>query len=72
MKGFFGQEAFWIFNAALTWTSENEMLSLTAWVRNLADEHYKLQSFDYSLGVGIIADAYADPRTYGISATLSF
>jgi iron complex outermembrane receptor protein len=72
VKGFFGQEAFWIFNAALTWTSENEMLSLTAWVRNLADEHYKTQSTDLSFGTGLILDAYADPRTYGITANLSF
>jgi iron complex outermembrane receptor protein len=70
--GFFGQDAFWIFNAALTWTSEDEMLSITGWVRNFMDEHYKTQSTDQSRGVGIILDAYADPRTYGITATLSF
>jgi iron complex outermembrane receptor protein len=71
-KGFFGQDNYWIFNAALTWTSENEMLSLTGFVHNLADEHYKTQSFDLSRGLGILLDAYAEPRMYGITATLSF
>jgi outer membrane receptor protein involved in Fe transport len=71
-KGFFGQEPFWILNAALTWTSENEFFTLTGWVHNLGDEHYKTQSFDLSKGVGVILDAYAEPRTYGITATLAF
>jgi iron complex outermembrane receptor protein len=71
-QGFFGQDDFWIFNAALTWTSENEMLSLTGFVHNFLDEHYKTQSFDLSRGLGIILDAYAEPRMYGITATLSF
>ncbi|MBW2693982.1 MAG: TonB-dependent receptor plug domain-containing protein [Deltaproteobacteria bacterium] len=71
-EGFFGQEPFWIFNAALTWTSENEMLMVSGWVHNFMDEHYKTQSFDLSRGLGVILDAYATPRTYGITATLSF
>jgi len=71
-QGFFGQDDFWIFNAALTWTSENEMLTLTGWVRNFMDEHYKTQSLDRSRDLGIILDAYADPRTYGITATFAF
>jgi iron complex outermembrane receptor protein len=71
-KGFFGQEPFWIFNAALTWTSENETFLLSGWVRNFLDEHYKTQSFDYSRGLGIIADAYADPRMYGITVSVAF
>ena len=71
-EGTFGQDDFWIFNAALTWTSENEMFTLTGWVRNFMDEHYKTQSLDRSRNLGIILDAYADPRTYGITATFAF
>jgi iron complex outermembrane receptor protein len=70
--GFFGQDNFWVLNAALTWTSENEMFELTGFVHNFLDEHYKTQSFDLSRGLGIILDAYAEPRMYGITATLSF
>jgi iron complex outermembrane receptor protein len=68
----FGEESFWVFNAALTWSSEDEMLTLTGWVHNFLDEHYKTQSFDLTRGLGIILDAYAEPRTYGITATISF
>jgi iron complex outermembrane receptor protein len=70
--GFFGRSSFWVFNGALTWTSENEMLTLTGWVRNFMDEHYKSQSLDRSRGLGIILDAYADPRTYGITVNFAF
>ncbi len=48
------------------------MLTLTGWVRNFMDEHYKTQSLDRTRRLGIILDAYADPRTYGITATLAF
>ena len=70
--GFFGQDDYWIFNGALTWTSEDEMFTVTGWVHNFMDEHYKTQSLDRSRGIGVILDAYADPRTYGITATLAF
>ena len=36
------------------------------------DEHYKTQTFDLTRGAGLIIDAYADPRTYGLTVTLSF
>jgi iron complex outermembrane receptor protein len=71
-EGFFGQEPFWVLNAALTWASEDDRLTLTGWVHNFLDEHYKSQSFDLSRGIGVILDAYEEPRTYGITATLAF
>jgi iron complex outermembrane receptor protein len=71
-QGFFGQDPYWVFNAALTWTSENEMFTLTGFVHNFMDEHYKTQSFDLSRNLGIILDAYADPRMYGITASIAF
>jgi iron complex outermembrane receptor protein len=71
-KGFFGQEAYWVHNAALTWRSENEHFEVQGWVHNFLDEHYKSQNFDLTKGLGIILDAFADPRTYGISVTYNF
>jgi hypothetical protein len=71
-SGFFGEDAFWVFNAALTWSSENQMISVRGVVHNFMDEHYKTQSFDYSRGLGVILDAYAAPRTYGVTVTLAF
>jgi iron complex outermembrane receptor protein len=71
-KATFGQEAFWVFNAALSWRSEDERIEVTGWVHNFLDEHFKTQSFDLSRGFDLILDAYADPRTYGVTATISF
>jgi iron complex outermembrane receptor protein len=71
-KGFFGQTAYWVVNAALSWRSEDERFALTGWVRNFLDEHYKVQNFDLTQGFGIVLDVYADPRTYGMTFTMSF
>jgi outer membrane receptor protein involved in Fe transport len=71
-EGTFGQEAFWVLNASLSWLSENERFEVVGWVHNFLDEHYKTQSFDLHRGYGIILDAYAEPRTYGITATITF
>jgi iron complex outermembrane receptor protein len=71
-KATFGQEAFWIHNASFSWRSENERMEITGWVHNFLDEYYKTASFDYSQGVQYILNAWADPRTYGITVTLSY
>jgi iron complex outermembrane receptor protein len=71
-KGFFGQEAYWVHNATLTWSSENDGIEVQGWVLNFLDEEYKTQNFDLSRGLGVILDAYADPRTYGVTVTYNF
>jgi len=71
-EAFFGQEAFWIHNAGLSWRSENQRFEITGWVHNFLDEHYKTSSDDYSLGLEYVLNAWADPRTYGISVSLSY
>jgi iron complex outermembrane receptor protein len=71
-EGTFGQEAYWIYNAALTWRSEDERFEVLGWVHNFLDEHYKTESFDVSRGFNLILDAYADPRTYGVTVSVSF
>jgi iron complex outermembrane receptor protein len=71
-ESFFGQEAFWIHNASLSWRSENEMFEVTGWVHNFLDEHYKTSSDDLSQGLNYVLNAWADPRTYGITVSVSF
>ena len=68
----FGQEAFWVFNSALSWRSDNERFEVTGWVHNFLDEHYKTQSDDLHRAFALLRDAYADPRTYGITVSLSY
>jgi len=68
----FGQEAFWIHNAALSWRSENELIEITGWVHNFMNQYYKLSSDDLSVGLNYLLHSWADPRTYGITVTLSY
>ncbi len=69
---FFGQESFWIHNASLSWRSENDLIEVTGWVHNFLDEYYKTSSSDLSQGLQYVLNAWADPRTYGISLSLSY
>jgi iron complex outermembrane receptor protein len=71
-EGTFGQPAYWTYNTTLTWRSEDDRFEVMGWIHNLTNEYYKTESFDVSRGFGIILDAYADPRTYGITVTFAF
>jgi iron complex outermembrane receptor protein len=71
-EGYFGEKPYWLFNAALTWRSEDDRFEVMGWIHNFMDHHYKTQNFDLSEGIGVILDAYAEPRTYGITATIAF
>ncbi|HEY5657730.1 MAG TPA: hypothetical protein VIY27_08055, partial [Myxococcota bacterium] len=68
----FGQTAFWIFNGGISWLSSDERVEVTGWVHNATNEFYKTQSFDLSRGYRILLDAYADPRTYGVTVSVAF
>jgi iron complex outermembrane receptor protein len=71
-ESYFGQPAFWIHNASLSWRSENDRFEVTGWVHNFLDEHYKTSSDDVSIGLEYVLNAWADPRTYGFTVTLSY
>lgn len=62
------QSAYNVSNASLTWTSENDRLSLQVFGRNIFDEAYRA----YTLNLGILGttSVYAKPATYGVNATL--
>ena len=65
------QEAYEVFNASLTWRSEDEKYSLMAWVKNLNDEEYFYKTIgnnaDALKGVGGATSFHAPPRTYGVT-----
>jgi len=71
-KATFGQEAFWIHNASLSWKSENERFEVSGWVHNFLDQHYKTASFDLTNGLNYIQNAWADPRTYGFTISMTY
>jgi len=64
------QEAYGVANANISWTSEDDSWQVKAWVKNLADETYKL----YNLDLGILGSTafYAPPRWYGVTVNHKF
>jgi iron complex outermembrane receptor protein len=71
--GTIGQEAYWLLNAALTWMPPSEALTIGFWVRNILEEEYRVQSFDLTDDTfRAIVDAYAPPRTFGVTVTLRY
>ncbi len=64
------QESFNVSNARLTYAGSENRYSISAWVRNFADETYK----QYSLDLGTLGATtyYAPPITYGLTARLNF
>ena len=57
---------------SLSWRSENDLLEITAWAHNIDDQFYKTNSDDLSIGLNYLLHSWADPKTYGITATVSF
>jgi iron complex outermembrane receptor protein len=73
VPGTMGQEAYWVHNAMLTYTSPDQRIEVTGWVRNFLGEEYRVQSFDLTeRSFHFVIDAYADPRTYGFTAVFRF
>jgi iron complex outermembrane receptor protein len=66
------QDAFWLLNARLAFTTPNDMVEVAGWVRNLTDEVYYADTIDLSSVQGSILYIVGDPRTYGISLTVRF
>ena len=67
-----GQEALILHNFRLGYTVPSGNLEIAGWVRNLTDEVYKTLAFDASAGPGLVGNLVGDPRTYGLSAKVSF
>jgi iron complex outermembrane receptor protein len=72
------EDGYFIGNAAVTWTAPNDKLSLRAFVQNLTDEEYLVQTFDLSGNLtngglfGLAEQYYGRPRMWGVSANYSF
>ncbi len=60
------QGAYTIANAHVSWTSPGEHATVTAWVRNLADEDYLVAAFDLA-SFGWDQWVVGEPRTYGVT-----
>ncbi len=60
------QGAYTIANAHVSWTSPGEHATVTAWVRNLADEDYLVGAYDLA-SFGWDQWVVGEPRTYGVT-----
>ncbi len=60
------QDAYTVANAHVSWTSPDEHATVTAWVRNLADEEYLVAGFDLA-SFGWDQWVVGEPRTYGVT-----
>ncbi len=65
--GTIGQTAHAFLNASLAWNSPEELMFIRGWVKNLSNKEAKVQSFDVSDGFDYVFDAYAAPRTVGVT-----
>ncbi len=68
------ENGYTVSNASLTWTSEDGVWQTSAYVNNLTDEEYLVQTFDLS-GTdvfGITEQYYGRPRWWGVSLRYSW
>ena len=60
------QGAYSLANAHVSWTSASEHVTVTAWVKNLADEEYLVGAYDLA-AFGWDQWVVGEPRTYGVT-----
>lgn len=65
------QDAYSVANANISYTTNDRRFKITGFVKNLADEEYKLYTLDVS-AISAIQNSYAPPRWYGATITYNF
>jgi iron complex outermembrane recepter protein len=67
-----GQRAYWLHDVALSYRTPDELIQVTGWVRNVADEIYKTYVVDLDRAFGSTVNYVGDPRTYGLNVEFKF
>jgi len=65
------EEAYTVFNARIGYEI-NENLSVSAFVKNITEEEYRVYSFDFTSAAGLNQNFYAAPRWMGVSVNYTF
>jgi len=65
------EDAYTVFNARIGYDI-NENLSVSAFVKNLTEEEYRVYSFDFTSAAGLNQNFYAAPRWVGVSVNYTF
>jgi iron complex outermembrane receptor protein len=63
------EPAYVVANAILGYTTGNGAWNVSAYVKNLADERYRIYNLDLAAFLGINQSVYGAPRQYGASVT---
>lgn len=72
------EDGYFIANASITWFPENDQWSVRAFIQNLTDEEYLVQTFDLSGNItngglfGLIEQYYGRPLFWGFEVGYSF
>jgi len=72
------EKRYFVGNASLTYLPEGQDWSLRAFVKNVTDKRYLVQTFDLSGTVangglfGLVEQYYGKPRTWGVNVTYNF
>ncbi|MDO1557927.1 TonB-dependent receptor [Brevundimonas sp. 2R-24] len=66
------QDAYWLYDAQLVWTSADDHYTLGLYGRNLSDEVYKTDAQEFSTVGGIRTAYYGAPRTWSVTFTARF
>ncbi|NIB38270.1 TonB-dependent receptor [Pseudomaricurvus alkylphenolicus] len=65
------EDAYTIANAHISYRTDNDQWRLTGFIKNLTDEEFRVYNLDVS-ALGFIQNAYAPPRTAGVSVEYNF
>ena len=65
-------DAYILYDARVSWTGDDESLSLAAYVKNLTDERYDIGAVSAGDSIGTFTSVLGDPRTYGIEVRKTF
>ena len=65
------EDAYLVWNARLSYATEDGAWEVAGWVKNAGDEVYRMYNLDIGL-LGLSEEVYAPPRWYGATLTYSF
>jgi iron complex outermembrane receptor protein len=66
------QPSYWLYDASLVWTSDNDRYELGLYGRNLADKEYIVASYDFPTVDNSVIGFYGNPRTVTASFTIRY